>query len=278
MQVMRARTRLRVQATDWRRLAAILLALIALGIGVLSWLGYQAMAQTMPVQVAAQDVLPGTRLTADHVRTIPVSVVADPALRGVADAQTLIGQYTTVFLSADQVLHPHMVQADPLDVTVYDNTPLPPEPRTAHVFELPLTGMQSVTAQDTIHILVVITGEVAQDPTFTVGAMDTGGSGPRVVRVLGDLNVLHVDRDADMAYLAVTPNQNQYLWSVMALPDGVQLIGEPALADLDAPLGPLQAGEASLALLSMDQHDVVSPTTTPEPATPVPEAGTGAMP
>ncbi|NJO82328.1 MAG: hypothetical protein HC828_05610 [Blastochloris sp.] len=31
MQVMRARTRLRVQTTDWRRLAAILLALIALG-------------------------------------------------------------------------------------------------------------------------------------------------------------------------------------------------------------------------------------------------------
>lgn len=251
----RSRVRLWLGHLDGIRLMGHLFGLLGLAAALGAWVLYTDLARTAPVVLAAQDIPPGTRITSAMLRTVPIPVSMRPAaMQGVADTSLLVGQYSRVHLSPEQVIGTALVQTAPLDHHVYDNAPLPAEARTDHVFELPTVALASVTSQSQVNILAVVTGDAAQDPTFLVGTMDVGGQGPRVVRVLRDLNVLHVDTEAARAYLEVTAAQSQYLWSLMALPEAVQVVGELA-DDPQVALGPLHAGEASLTLLAMDLPD-----------------------
>ena len=87
------------------------------------------------------------------------------------------------------------------------------------------------------------------------------------MRVLRDLNVLHVSEQA--AYLEVTHTQSQYLWALAAAK--IPFVGELATTP-DAPLGPLRAGDANLALLGMEDHPrgpaspLLAPTSSPSTA------------
>jgi hypothetical protein len=236
----------RTRARDWRRLTALLLALLALGVGGLAWVGYSSAARTQPLVLAARSIPPGTRLTPDMLTTIQAPLTRPAALQGLADPAAVIGTYTRVALSPDQIVRPELVQAQPLDQHIFTNDPLPAEALTTDVFELALTGISNVTAHDRLNILVLVDTEHGNDATLRIGQMDAPGSGARVVRVLTNLNVLHVDDKA--AYLEVTHAQSQYLWALAAAK--IPFVGEIATTT-DAPLGPLRPQDASLGFLGM---------------------------
>jgi hypothetical protein len=264
-----ARPRLwRTRALDWRRLTALLLALLALGVGGLAWVGYSSAARTEPLIIAARAIPPGTRLSADMLTTIQVPLTRPAALQGLTDPAALIGAYTRVALSPDQIVRPELVQAQPLTQHIYVNDALPAETLTTDVFELALTGIGSVNAQDRLNILVLIDAEHGNDATFSSGQMDAPGSGARVVRVLTNMNVLHVDDKA--VYLEVTHAQSQYLWALAAAK--VPFVGEIATTP-DAPLGPLRPRDANSAFLDMN-IDVAHATALPTSATAQPPSTT----
>jgi hypothetical protein len=262
-----ARPRLwRPRTIDWRRLSALLLALLALIVGALAWVGYSSAARTEPLIVAARAIPPGTRLTADMLTTIQAPLTRPAALQGLIDPAALIGTYTRVALSPDQIVRPDLVQAQPLDQHSFTNDPLPAEALTADVFELSLTGIGSVNAQDRLSILVLVDAEHGDDATFSVGQMDVPGSGVRVVRVLTNLNVLHVDDKA--VYLDVTHAQSQYLWALAAAK--IPFVGEIATT-MDAPIGPLRPQDASGPFLGMGAPP-------PQPSNAVPTAAPAGRP
>jgi hypothetical protein len=260
----------------------VLLSLIALVIGVWSWMAYNALARTEPLVVMAADVPPGTRLTSDMLKVVHVPPKRDASLHGLADASALVGTYTRVQLKKDDILRPDYVQPAPLDQHVYTNDTFPAETLNADVFQLSPKGISSVTAQDHLNILVLVSPEHGANPSFSVGDMDRPGSGPRVVRVLRNINVLHVTDQA--VYLEVTHAQSQYLWALAAAQ--IDFVGEITTTP-NAPLGPLRVSDASLVFLSMaddtqkpafsinGQGDSGSatpqPTSAPAPSTVVPE-------
>jgi len=240
------RLRFRTLTIDWRRLTAMLLALAGLIAAALAWIGYSYAARSEPVVIAAVAIPPGTRLTPELLTIIQAPLGRPAPLRGLPDPAPLIGAYTRVQLSAGQILGADLLQDAPLDRHIYLNAPLPPEALQDDVFELALTGIGSVNAADRINILVLIDAEHGSSPAFSVGQMDVPGSGSRVVRTLTNLNVLHVDDRA--AYIEVTHTRSQYLWALAAAK--IPFVGEIATTP-DAPLGPLRASDAGLAMLGM---------------------------
>jgi hypothetical protein len=270
-----ARPHWRALSIDWRRLTAMLLALVGLIAAALAWIAYSYAARSEPLVVAATAIEPGARLTPDMLTVIEAPLIRPEALRGLPDPAQLIGTYARVQLSAGQVLRADLVQPAPLDLHIYTNDPLPAEALRDNVFELALTGITSVNAQDRVNILVLVDAENGNLSTFSAGQMDVPGSGSRVVRVLANLNVLHVDEKA--AYLNVTHAQSQYLWTLAAAK--IPFVGEIATMP-DAPLGPLRAGDASLAFLRMSNLTTGGPIATPAllPATPAPTSATPTSP
>jgi len=272
-----ARPRLwRPRSIDWRRLSAMLLALLALIVGALAWIGYSSVARTEPLVVAARAIAPGTRLTPDMLTIVQAPLSRPAALQGVADSAPMIGAYTRVALIPDQIVRPDLVQAQPLEQHVYVNDTLPAETLTTDVFELSLTGIGSVNAQDRLNILVLIDAEQGNDAIFSIGQMDAPGSGARVVRVLANLNILHVDEKA--VYLEVTHAQSQYLWALAAAK--IPFVGEIATTP-DAPIGPLRSRDASLLFLGigaatgprpLQQMESPAEVATPPPSTSNPDA------
>jgi hypothetical protein len=236
------------RAIDWRRLTALLLALLALIVGALAWVGYSSAARTEPLIVAARAIPPGTRLTPEMLSTIQAPVTRPVALQGLSDSAPLIGTYVRVALSPDQIVRPDLVQAQPLEQHIYLNDGLPAETLTTGVFELSLTGIKSVNAQDRINILVLVDPAHGADSAFSVGKMDAPGSGARVVRALTNLNILHTDDKA--AYLEVTHGQSQYLWALAAA--NIPFVGEIATTT-DAPIGPLRTQDASMLFLGIGE-------------------------
>jgi hypothetical protein len=241
-----AHSRLRALTIDWRRLTTMLLALAGLIAATLAWASYSYAARTEPVVITAAPIAPGTRITPDMLTIVQAPLMRPEPLRGLPDPAPLIGAYARVELSAGQVLQADLVQATPLDRHTFTNDPLPSEALRDDVFELALTGIASVNTQDHINILVLIDADHGKNPSFSVGQLDAPGSGPRVVRALANLNVVHVDEKA--AYLDVTHTQSQYLWALAAAK--IPFVGEIATT-LDAPLGPLRVSDANLALLEM---------------------------
>lgn len=248
------RPHLRALTIDWRRLTATLLALTGLIAATLAWVSYSYAARTEAVVVAATAIPPGTRVTLDMLTVVQAPLMRPEPLRGLPDPAPLIGAYTRVQVSAGQLLRNELVQAAPLDQHTFTNDPLPAEALRDDVFELALTGITNVNTQDRINLLVLIDAEHGTDASVRVGQMDAPGSGPRVVRVLANLNVLHVDERA--AYLDVSHAQSQYLWALAAAK--IPFVGEIATTP-DAPLGPLRASDAGLAFLGMDAQTPAPP-------------------
>src|SRR6185436_9701523 len=124
-------------------------------------------------------IAPGARLTPDMLTIVQAPLIRPEPLRGLPDPAPLIGAYTRVQLSAGQVLRADLVQDAPLDTHIYTNDPLPPEALHGDVFELALTGITSVNAQDHLNILVLVDAENGSLPAFSVGKMDVPGSGSR---------------------------------------------------------------------------------------------------
>ena len=239
--------RVRVQDLPWQRLVAALLALAALVAGVAAWVLSLDAAQTEPVVLAAVAIAPGERIAPAQLTVIQAPRYRPAALVGIADPALVIGQYTRVQVSANQLMTPDLAQAQPLPQHVFTNGALPAELLTATVYELPHTGLSSLTAQDHMNILVLVDETRGRDPAFRVGTWDSPGRGARVVRVLRDLPVLAVnDR---IAFLEVTPTQSAYLWALQTA--SIPFVGELS-ATTDDPLGPLSAAETSLTDLSMD--------------------------
>lgn len=230
-----ARTRHRVQTLNWRQLSATLLTLLALALAVLGWLAYTELARTEPLVVAAADIRPGTRLQPSDLAVIPAPVLRDPALQGVDDPARLAGQFTRVALSRAQIVRPELVQTQPLTAHVFVNAPLPDEVLRGVAFPLARTHLGSITSQDRVNLLVLLDPTRGADPAVRAGAVDTAaGQGARVVRVLHDLNILHVSEDT--VVLEVTPAESQFLWSLQAAE--LPLVGELAVTPA-APLGVL---------------------------------------
>lgn len=244
-----SRQALRVRAQDipWHRLVATLLAFAALVAGVSAWALTMESARTEPVVIAASPIAPGERIQAEQLTVIQAPIYRPAALVGIADPARLIGQYARVQISANQVLTTDLVQAQPLATHSFTNGALPAELLQATVYELPRTGLTSLTSQDRINILVLVDEARGRDPAFQVGAVDSPGQGTRVVRVLRGLNVLAVNERT--AFLEVTPAQSAYLWALQTA--SIPFVGELD-ATADAPLGPLRAAALSLADLGME--------------------------
>jgi hypothetical protein len=262
MQFARPRIHRMQMQIEWRRLVATLLALSGLIAAALAWTAYSTATRTEPLVVAAVDIAPGTRITADMLSSIDAPLVRPAALQGIHDPSALVGSYARVQLSANQVLQPALVQNTPLSQHSYINGNLPAETLSADVFELSLQGMSSVTSQDQVNILVLVDEAQGRDPAFSVGEMDAPGSGARVIRVMKALNILHVNEQA--AFLDVTHAQSQYLWALAAAK--IPFVGE-IMTEPDAPLGPLRASDANLALLGMPVRDQSLPSISARPTT-----------
>jgi hypothetical protein len=261
-------SRHRTRPTDWRRLTAVFLALLGLLAGSLAWMSYSQAVRTEPLVIAAQPIPPGTRLTPEMLSVIQAPLVRPAALLGMNDPTALIGGYARVAIGPDQIVRADMVQTQPLDAHVYVNDPLPPEQLQGTAFELPLTGINSVTAQDALNILVQVDMTQGEDPSFRVSAEDAPGSGARTVRVLRHLNVLHVAEQT--VFLEVTPAQSQYLWSLSAA--NIPFVGELGTAR-DVPLGSLRPGDADSVLLQGNEDsgfssDGAVPSTPPQEVRP----------
>lgn len=254
------RQSLRVRAQDipWQRLVAALLALAALLAGVSAWTLAMESARTEPVVLATSSIAPGERIQSGQLTVIQAPLHRPAPLTGLADPALIIGQYARVQISANQVLTTDLVQAQPLAAHRFINGALPAEQLQATVYELPRTGLTSLTSQDRINILVLVDEARGRDPAFQVGAVDSPGQGTRVVRVLRGLNVLAVNERT--AFLEVTPVQSAYLWALQTA--SIPFVGELD-ATADAPLGPLRAAALSLADLGMEATPAVGPEVQP---------------
>lgn len=239
------RVRRSAQAVPWRGISTVVLLVAAIIIGGLGWITAMQAAQTEPLVIAARPIAPGTRIQAEDLTVIQLGRMEPGLLQGVGDPTMLVGSYARVQLSADQPVRAELVQTAPLEQHVYQNGDLPAELLTDVVFELDRVRLSHLTSQDAVNILAVLDTSRGNDPAMAVHTMDVAGSGPRVVRVLRNLNILHVT--ATTAFLDVTPDQSSYLWALTA--QGVRFVGE-VVTDADAPLGPVTAAE--MDLLQMD--------------------------
>lgn len=250
--------RIRLRDIAWQRLAAMLLAIAALCVGIAAWSLAIEAARTEPVVLAAGPIAPGERIRPELLSVVQVPLHRPIALTGVADPALLIGRYARVQITTNQLMTPDLVQAQPLAQHNFSNGELPAETLQAIVYELPRTGLASLTSQDRVNILALVDEGHGRDPEFRVGAFDTPGAGGRVVRVLRSLNVLAVNERT--AFLELTAAQSAYLWALQTA--SVPLAGELA-ATPDAPLGPVRAADRSLAELGMEQPG--PPTEEPQP-------------
>jgi len=239
------RVRNSAQAVPWRGISTVVLLLIALALGSIGWMTAMQARQTDPLVVAARPIAPGTRIAAEDLKVIHLGRMEPGMLQGVGDPTMLVGSYARVQLSADQPVGAGLVQAAPLEQHVYQNGALPAELLTDVVFELDRVRLSHLTSQDAVNILAVLDTSRGNDTEIAVHTMDVAGSGARVVRVLRDINVLHVTETT--AFLDVTPEQSSYLWALTA--QGVRIVGE-VVTDPVAPLGPITAAE--MDLLEMD--------------------------
>lgn len=244
-----AATRTRLQRLEWRKLIGIVLAILATSTAALAYYGYAYAARSEPVVVAAVDVAPGVRLTPDVLEVVYLPVTRPATLRGLADTTLAAGQYTRVQLSPGAIVQPQHVQPTPLDDHIFVNGDLPFEKLHGTVFELSLSGISTVNTQDRVNILVLVDALRGVDSTFSLGALDAPGSGPRAVRVLADLNVLQVREG--VALIEVTPAQSQYLWALSSAT--VPFVGE--VSRDTAPLGVLRTSDATLPLLAAPAAD-----------------------
>jgi hypothetical protein len=248
---------------------AALLAIAALIAGISAYVLALQSARTEPVVIAGGPIAPGERIRAEQLVVIQAPVARPAPLTGIADPSLITSQYARVQISANQVLMPDLVQPQPLSQHSFANGALPAELLNATVYELPRTGLSTLTSQDQINILVLLDETRGRDPSIRVSALDTPGQGARVVRVLRNLNVLAVNERN--ALLEVTPAQSAYLWALQtaSIPFVGELAATPAIAD--TPLGPVQAATLSLAELGMASAPaqvpvpVIPTTTTPTP-------------
>jgi SAF domain len=97
------RPRFRLLTIDWRRLTAMLLALAGLIMAALAWIGYSYTARTEPLVVAAIAIPAGTRITPDMLTIVQAPLARPAALHGLSDPTPLIGTYTRVQLSPNQL-------------------------------------------------------------------------------------------------------------------------------------------------------------------------------
>lgn len=244
--------RVRVREIPWQRLVAALLALAALVAGIAAYLLAIEEAQTEPLVLATSAIAPGERIQPEQLQIIQAPLHRPVLLAGLADPALAIGQYARVQISPNQILTRDLVQPQPLTQHSFSNGALPVEIVQQAVYELPRTGLTSLTSQDRINILVLVDEARGRDPAFQVGAIDTPGQGTRVVRVLRGLNVLAVNERT--AFLDVTPAQSAYLWALQTA--SVPFVGELDATDA-AELGPLRAADRSLAMLGMDASPTV---------------------
>ena len=259
------RPRLRGFNLDWRRIAALVMALLAVAIGVLAWIGYTYAARTEPLVVAAEPIAPGTRITKDMLTVIQAPLTRPDQLRGLRDTRIVSGTYALVQISPDQIIQPDNIQATPLDQHIYGSPDGAPEVLQGTVFELSLRGVSTVTTEDRINIVALIDPKRGIDPSFSIGQMDVAGSGPRAIRVMRNLNVLEVTKDAVL--IEVSDMQSHYLWALAA--SEVPFVGE-ITTEAEAPLGPLRPQDIDQSLL----QDGVSSSSSPLPSIvpPIPTA------
>lgn len=276
-------------------LLVILTVLTALGAATY---GYLEQRRTEQVLVVVRPVAYGQPVTADDLGTIEVAYHRPAQLTGVADPQQVIGRYAARAWTLGDLVQPAMVLDQKPTVPVYPSGEQLAPGMVATAFST--VGVGPLTPDDTLNVgfldptgdvdrCVVAGGQAVTTPSGAAAAGRADGAGapeaaaetlePYACRLLSNSEVLHVDAEAQVAYLALTPPQALALRSLQA----AQLVvwGErygsesPVLPPLDR-LDPAQISPALLTTPVSDTGGLAAPDspTTPEsmlpPASPLP--------
>lgn len=255
-------------------LVLLLTVLAALGAAIY---GYLEQRRTERVLIAVRPVAYGQPITADDLGTIEVAYHRPAQLAGIADPALVIGTYAARAWTPNDLLQPAMLLATKPTTPVYPSGEALAPGLVAATFSTATVG--PLTADDTLNIgfldpsgdrdRCVVAGGSALVPDaatspravddatgagapIDTGAPDAAGTVPEpyACRLLSNAPVLHVDTEAQLAYLALTPPQALALRSVQAAQ--LALWGErygaesPALPALDR-LDPAEISPAILA-------------------------------
>lgn len=252
--------------------------------------GYIEQRRTERVLVVVRPVAYGQQIRADDLGTIEVAYHRPAQLTGVADPQQVIGKYAARAWTPNDLVQPAMLLDRKPTVPVYPSGEQLAPGMVATSFST--VGVGPLSADDTLNIgfldptgdvdrCVVAGGQAvvmpvapsaraADDAPSGVGApVDaTGTLEPYACRLLSNTDVLYVDDQKEVAYLALTPPQALALRSLQA----AQLLvwGErygtesPMLPPLDR----LDPAQISPALLTAPVSDTVGLPPTDSPMTP----------
>jgi hypothetical protein len=205
--------------------------LVALGFALV---GYLESRRTEAVVVLTRDIPFGQQITSADLHVIELPLHRPVEVQGIADPASLIGQYTTRDLGANDIVQPTMVQSSPPDQPVYPNgqqlsTNMVPVP-----FETTTIG--PISYRDRVNIgFNDPTGDpqvcdaaqraaAGRTPTFVSAENSFAQPRAYACRLLSSVRVLYVDEEAGLAYLELTPYQSHTIWALQAA--GLQLWGE----------------------------------------------------
>ncbi|NJN14854.1 MAG: flagellar biosynthesis protein FlgA [Oscillochloris sp.] len=248
-------------------LPAIILAvglLSAIGFAVL---GYLESRRTEAVVILAHDIPYGAQISADDLGVIELPLHRPTQLQGIADPQTIVGQYAARNLGTNDVVQPAMLMPQPPTQPVYPNG----EALAPNMVPVPFSTatIGPINFRDRVNIGF---NDPTGDPTLCDAALSAaGGNEPTMIaaqnsplqprpyacRLLSSVRVLYVDDGAGIAYLELSPYQSHTIWALQSA--GLQLWGERYGVGSDD-LGALHR----LDIGQVNYEQLTAPVTTPE--------------
>jgi len=214
----------------------ILLALAAAAFG------YFQQQRTEKVVIALRPLQFGQQITAQDLATIEVPLHRPQQLAGIVNPNLVIGKYVTREISPNDLVQVSMLTESPPDQPVYPSGEALTKDRVAMPFSTLTVG--PITHRDLLNIgfndpsgdqqrCQNAGGQPIQAPSLEVG----GEPQPYACRLITGVNVLHVDQEAKIAYIELTPEAAHAVWAVDAA--DLKLWGE-RYGSTSAPIEPLQ--------------------------------------
>ncbi len=230
-------------------LPAIILAIGLIVAIVLASLGFLESRKAESVVVLVRDVPYGQQIRAEDLGNVELPLHRPAQLAGIVSPTSVIGQYATRNLGANDLLQPAMLMAQPPTQPVYPNG----EALSANMVPLPFatTSVGPITFRDRLNIgfndpsgaadLCDEARAAVGDQRPSAVSATTATARPYACRLLSSVRVLYVDEGGSVAYLELTPYQAHTIWALQAA--GLQLWGE-------------RYGAASTPLEALDRLDI----------------------
>ena len=251
-------------------LLLILGLIIALGTAMY---GYIESRRTENIIIAVRSVPYGQQISADDLGTIELPLHRPVQLAGIADPNSVIGQWAAREIGPNDLVQPNMLMASAPDQPVYpsgqkldkDTVPIPFAtttigPLTDH--DVVNVGYNSTTGDP--EMCIASGGAVSTSAPMPAPAAPPDAEAPTypqgrpfACRLLQRVKVLYVDEAKNVAYLQMTPYQAHTIWALQAA--NVQLWGERYGSSSDElpALDRLDAAQVDLHRLTMNLSDTL---------------------